>query len=261
MIITCDTCQTRYNLPEGAVPAEGRRVRCKNCGHEWVQFPDPDDKLEEKLPDAPSAHEGRGARPVREAETASYDTIPHSIPEGVRPEEDKGDLPALIARLGRGGLAERLKGYAAAACLFALVLTGLCAGRDAVATAWPPATGLYNFLGLPAQGRGAGLVFEDVRAVSAPNAQGVSVLHISGRIGNMRNRAVRIPAIRTELRRADGSVADSWRIAAPSPGIGANAELPFNMNYPEVPADVHDVRLTFALGGRAAVAAAPQPSE
>ncbi|MEE4537013.1 MAG: MJ0042-type zinc finger domain-containing protein [Erythrobacter sp.] len=39
MIITCPACATRYTVPESAIGAEGRTVRCANCKHNWHQSP------------------------------------------------------------------------------------------------------------------------------------------------------------------------------------------------------------------------------
>ena len=37
MNITCPACSTRYRVPESAIPAEGRTVRCAKCQHSWFQ--------------------------------------------------------------------------------------------------------------------------------------------------------------------------------------------------------------------------------
>ena len=41
MILTCPACGTRYVVKDGAIPAEGRQVRCASCKHSWHQDPDP----------------------------------------------------------------------------------------------------------------------------------------------------------------------------------------------------------------------------
>ena len=49
MILTCPNCGTQYVVKDGAIPPEGRQVRCAACKHSWHQGPDED------LSSAPSA--------------------------------------------------------------------------------------------------------------------------------------------------------------------------------------------------------------
>lgn len=37
MILNCPNCATRYVIPDTAIGAEGRQVRCANCKHSWFQ--------------------------------------------------------------------------------------------------------------------------------------------------------------------------------------------------------------------------------
>lgn len=37
MILTCPACGTQYRLKDGAIPPEGRQVRCASCKHKWHQ--------------------------------------------------------------------------------------------------------------------------------------------------------------------------------------------------------------------------------
>jgi len=39
MILTCPNCGTQYVVKDGAVPPEGRQVRCAACKHSWHQEP------------------------------------------------------------------------------------------------------------------------------------------------------------------------------------------------------------------------------
>ena len=41
MILTCPDCGTQYVVKDGAIPPEGRQVRCAACKHSWHQNPDP----------------------------------------------------------------------------------------------------------------------------------------------------------------------------------------------------------------------------
>ena len=35
MILTCPACRCSYKVPEGAITATGRKVRCAGCAHVW----------------------------------------------------------------------------------------------------------------------------------------------------------------------------------------------------------------------------------
>ncbi len=39
MILQCPACQARYLLPDQAIGATGRTVRCAKCAHSWFQAP------------------------------------------------------------------------------------------------------------------------------------------------------------------------------------------------------------------------------
>jgi len=40
MILSCPNCSTQYVVKDGAIPPEGRQVRCAACKHSWHQDPD-----------------------------------------------------------------------------------------------------------------------------------------------------------------------------------------------------------------------------
>jgi len=40
MILTCPSCGTQYVVKDGAIPPQGRQVRCASCKHSWHQGPE-----------------------------------------------------------------------------------------------------------------------------------------------------------------------------------------------------------------------------
>src|SRR3954452_16438447 len=42
MILTCPNCGTQYAVKDGAIPPEGRQVRCAACKHSWHENPGPE---------------------------------------------------------------------------------------------------------------------------------------------------------------------------------------------------------------------------
>src|SRR5262249_24088494 len=47
MILTCPSCGTQYVVKDGAIPPQGRQVRCAACRHSWHQ--DRDEAAELRL--------------------------------------------------------------------------------------------------------------------------------------------------------------------------------------------------------------------
>ena len=35
MIISCPNCQTNFNVKDGLIPINGRKLKCSKCGHKW----------------------------------------------------------------------------------------------------------------------------------------------------------------------------------------------------------------------------------
>ena len=39
MILTCNSCDKKFVVPDSAITASGRMVQCGSCGNKWRQFP------------------------------------------------------------------------------------------------------------------------------------------------------------------------------------------------------------------------------
>lgn len=53
MIITCPQCSSSFDVPAGVIGADGRLVKCANCGHEWHQDNAEVAESENKVQDSP----------------------------------------------------------------------------------------------------------------------------------------------------------------------------------------------------------------
>jgi predicted Zn finger-like uncharacterized protein len=83
MILTCPNCGTQYVVKDGAIPTEGRQVRCAACKHSWHQDPDP---TSEAL-----APEFTEAAPVVQAAEAAQASPPAEVPADPPEESDAED--------------------------------------------------------------------------------------------------------------------------------------------------------------------------
>ena len=39
MILSCNSCEKKFVVPDGAISVAGRLVQCSSCGNKWTQFP------------------------------------------------------------------------------------------------------------------------------------------------------------------------------------------------------------------------------
>ena len=93
MILTCPACGTRYTVKDGAIPPDGRQVRCANCKHSWHQ--DPDSASADEAAVAPPAAEPTASNypaPGNEAHPAGEEG--GKPPEAALSDHAHPDLPA-----------------------------------------------------------------------------------------------------------------------------------------------------------------------
>ena len=89
MILTCPNCGTQYVVKDGAIPPEGRQVRCAACKHSWHQEPEEaaaapvDPEHEAPAVEQPEAAMAMAKAAPDEAETFAEATMidPRSGPE------------------------------------------------------------------------------------------------------------------------------------------------------------------------------------
>ena len=89
MILTCPSCGTQYVVKDGAIPPEGRQVRCAACKHSWHQGP------EETAVEADRAEEAAPA-PDNDEESVAEATLiePRSGPEAEERAFEEAEMPS-----------------------------------------------------------------------------------------------------------------------------------------------------------------------
>jgi len=188
MILTCPACATSYFVPDEAIGPNGRRVRCKACGHDWRAT----------LEDAPLELEPEPA-PAEEAEPGAgrYDTFAETpAPELPRAFRAMAEQKRRARRAAAAGAA-----WAAAAAVALGLLTAAVLFREEIVRAFPATAGAYKALGLEVNV--VGLEFEALRGRTAPHDPG-RVL-VSGALRNIREAEVVAPPVLVVLRDAKGA--------------------------------------------------------
>jgi len=220
MIISCPNCSTRYTVANTAVPPQGRKVRCKSCGHIWYQRPvDEDDHERTLIMQDVQADLGRYRPPATAAEK----------PKAPKP---------------------RRKGVLAGWLVFVLLLAGLGAGayygRAHIVALWPPAALLYETVGLPVESPGAGLQLQNIRSEQRVE-NGTTTLLVEGQILNTSEAVRTVPKVRAVSLGFDRKPVQVWTIEASSGQLLPGEIATFRSTRPD-PGPVAEVMVTFEGG-------------
>ena len=276
MILTCPNCATQYVVKDGAIPPQGRQVRCASCKHSWHQDPEPADELQmgpEMQPAEGVADEGSFAEATMiapssgpEAEERAYEeaaldeagadildeeppaTAPadaaprdfeaadHDEPRFVEPKPDDEFSP----------FADRDTVEPRGRSRLLTILLVLVAVAALAAAFW--------FFAPPEWKTRLGLT-ETTTPLELSNpphiertqlASGNELLTVAGRVINPTNQTHNVPPIYAQLRDRAGKVIYSWTIAPPAPSLAPGASASFNSAEVNVPAGGED--LTISLG-------------
>lgn len=97
MILDCPACGARYNLPDDAIPPEGKSVRCARCKHSWVELGQPlaDEPPAEARPAYAAALDALFTDPPSAAATLSASSVSgHAASSAGSPSAAHATLPA-----------------------------------------------------------------------------------------------------------------------------------------------------------------------
>jgi predicted Zn finger-like uncharacterized protein len=242
MILTCPSCRARYEVPDSAVGAGGRKVRCAKCRFSWVQeaseesfapgepavpprSPEPSPPVEDSLPPAPPPP------------AVAPDPVPEPAveePEEEAPAEWDGGYEADEPRRPR-----RLRFWPIVAVVAALLIVGAAAA--VYAFGWAEIGPRLGF----ASANADSLAISG-RVSREPGPPNTELLTVTGEIRNLTEDVQRVPQIRAELLDGTGQVVYSWSIAPPRAELQPREAVTFYSASTDVPPGGQNLNLSFA---------------
>ena len=281
MILTCPSCATQYVVKDGAIPPNGRQVRCKACRHSWREFPlaaEDTLELERKAP-AVEAQDPPAPETIEEEPSdrfAEYRQYDEPAPEAPEPETayaedeplaEEPDPPQIPPETEVVGLAEAapshrlewverdedfspfapqepVRGKSRSRLVVLAVAVLLIAA--VAAGLWffaPPA--LKQRLGIADAGE-TPLQLMMTHTDRSPLASGNDLLNISGRIINPTDQQQKVPPIFAQLHDGSGKVVYKWTIPPPMKSLPPGGSASFNSAELNIPQAAQD--LTVSLG-------------
>ena len=282
MILTCPNCATQYVVKDGAIPPQGRQVRCASCKHSWHQDPEPaavlqlgpeseteagetdDESLAEAALIDPSsgpeaeerayqeaaieeAAEDHGSPAADESDASSDEHWRQLSTASARPADyDAPPGPELQPDDDFSPFAERDHAGPRRRSPLLAILILLVVVAALAAGVWFLAPAEWKTrLGL-AEASTPLTLSNPPRIERIQLASGNQLLTVAGRVINPTDQPHAVPPIHAELRNAAGKVIYRWTIAPPAPTLGPGASAPFNSAEVNVPAGGED--LTISLG-------------
>ena len=224
MILTCPSCETRYNVEPAQFSSGGRNVRCVKCGHVWTERP-PGDMPMQAVLTVPDVDADVGASVMQELGAGRV----------------RGAARGGTAR--RSGAGQLVGWLSLATFLIAIVGGGLYA-RETIVAAWAPSAAVFEMVGLPVVRVGEGL---DIRIVS--NTQEVEnsrrILVIVGEVVNISEQVRRVPKLRASLLDVREREIFSWVFAASKSELEPGQQAEFETRVPEPPANARNLSVNF----------------
>jgi predicted Zn finger-like uncharacterized protein len=281
MILTCPNCGTQYVVKDGAIPPQGRQVRCASCKHSWHQDPEAASELQmgPEMQPAETAAEDESFTEATmidpstgpEAEERAYEeaAIEESIvdsdgeepPSGEHVDDDQiaahppvaleaPDSSRLYAEsrpdddfspFADRDYVETRRRRPLFNILILLVIVAALAAA-------------FWFFAPPEWKARLGLADTAATPLELSNpphieriqlASGNELLTVAGRVINPTGQTHPVPPIYAQIRNHSGKIIYSWTIAPPAPALAPGASASFNSAEVNVPAGGEDLTISF----------------
>jgi predicted Zn finger-like uncharacterized protein len=271
MLIGCPNCGTNFSVPESALGAKGRTLKCAKCGHKWFQaplvepgpfdlddFPEPPRRSQpepelrarrEPEPEpAPMPETGNLAAAAAARAAATFDmNLDMDEETSAADGSDHQPLPESLTRRAE----PKRKGSTAGLWLLLVLLLLVCAGaggyyfQDRVVALWPPAEGILMDLGLRHEKPGAGLELRNAGTPERMVFNDTDMLIVRGVIANISDRTRMVPPMKLMLLDKDKKVVQEKIDQPPVTSLDPGGTASFKIQLQRPDATAVEVNVIF----------------
>lgn len=270
--ITCPSCKTSYELPDGSIDAKGRKVKCASCSIKWVAKPE---TIEIKDPLLDSIATGQQDKVTEEPWGTSASTPIDADFEDIDNDDISLQMPAEIQELprqrarpinplmrssidkdkmklvNRYEIREKkrnrrnnlLRPLALVASL--LVIAGIINMREPLVRMAPDLAGFFKVAGFDVNLRG--FEIRNIRSERVIENTG-PVLIITGEIANVRNEIAPTPKLRFGLKTNTDEEIYAWDHELSVPTVVPGGTTRFQSRLPSPPQLGRNITVQFTDG-------------
>ncbi len=232
MILECTECHARYLVPDSAIGATGRTVRCANCRHSWFQEP------------AILDLEGATVAPPPPAPLPIVAPVP--VSESFASPGESADFSPFAPEPPFRARRNPARRWTIAAIAGGAVMLAAVGGLF-----FADVPGIAAQLGLSVAGQESPLQFVNLRKPERREMpSGSELFVIGGQIHNPTATRQPVPEVRAELRDSQNRMVYSWPIPADQTSIAPGGTIGFDSAAIDVPPSSREVHLSFAATPR-----------
>lgn len=236
MIISCPSCQTRYDMPTSRFAADGTMIKCASCGYSWLE-----------------------SRAI-EIDTSLSQKLPAVIDHGYEPEHEIRRLvdasreaqEAFAAK--RAARLRRIAGWTGLAAGLTLPFVAAAALPETIVSAAPATIRAYQALGWDINVYGL-----DLRRIEMQHmvVDGTRVLAVKGEIANISGGERKIPWLRFGLKADGGGEVYTWTLDAGARPLKPGEITSFVTRVASPPETAKNLEIRFAHASEIGSIASP----
>ena len=283
MIVTCPSCDTKYEVLRDILIPNGRRLRCVRCKHTWTERPpdgdessDDDDDIE--VPSLDEINQSSGAS--RSKDSSMEDTYDEDEDEDEDDEdeddddEDDEDDDSPKKNKKKKGLIGRVIKLFLSLILIVVVVLALLLNRGRILEIWPPSKSLFELSFIekiykfPLFQKLYNLPYVDVGNIDSISSGGlyiappvpteqiidsVSNLVITGKVENQSSIKLQVPSIIQVVILDDNNkelvVSD---FPSPVEDLTAGSNFEYDFVIPDVPSEINNILVRFKINAQKA---------